>query len=209
MTTVNYDEVAHRYDRRYELHEYAGIRAVLLAAVAGLETARILEVGCGTGKWLALLHSAGCSVAGLDPSAEMLRRASLLVPGDLRLGSAEALPWGEASFDVVFYVNAFHHFEKPAAALCESHRVLRSGGKIVSIGLDPHEGGGRWYVYTFFPSTLALDLARFPSRAQRTLWLREAGFTVSTSPWRSICGNRTPSMQHYETGVSNNHSRRS
>ena len=137
---------------------------------------RVLEVGCGTGKWLAELASAGCGVAGVDPSAEMLRRAAAEVKGSLCRGSAESLPCRSASFDAVFYVNAFHHFATPESALGETFRVLRPGGKLLSIGLDPHEGTGPWYVYEFFPETLALDLARFPSRARRTRWMEAAGF---------------------------------
>ena len=48
---------------------------------------------------------------------------------------------------------------------------------LLSIGLDPHAGTGRWYVYEFFPATLAVDLGRFPSRARRIDWIEAAGFT--------------------------------
>lgn len=182
MAVVDYDTVAHEYDRRYELHDYPGIRRTILSLIEEAGRAHILEVGCGTGKWLRLLASVGCAVAGLDPSDEMLGRAAANVSGDLRRGSADALPWGDRCFDLVLYINAFHHFAAPEAALRESFRVLRPGGKLVSIGLDPHEKKGRWYVYEFFPATVALDLARFPSRAVRTRWIKAAGFTeVSVS----------------------------
>ena len=148
----------------------------MLGAIDRAGRLRVLEVGCGTGKWLAELASAGCGVAGVDPSAEMLRRAAAEVKGSLCRGSAESLPCRSASFDAVFYVNAFHHFATPESALGETFRVLRPGGKLLSIGLDPHEGTGPWYVYEFFPETLALDLARFPSRARRTRWMEAAGF---------------------------------
>lgn len=174
---VDYNKVAKHYDRRYALHDYPGIRSTISAVVQQADGKRVLEVGCGSGRWIAELSRAGFDVAGVDPSEEMLSRASKLVNGDLRRGIAEELPWPEASFDVVLYINSLHHFGAPLAALRETFRVLHPGGKLLSVGLDPHEHGGRWYVYEFFPETLILDRQRFPSRTHRTDWMHTAGFT--------------------------------
>jgi SAM-dependent methyltransferase len=173
---VNYDHVASEYDRRYALHEYPGILRVLLEVANRTNPAprRVLELGCGTGKWLSELERRGFRVAGIDPSAEMLRRCPSL--GDLRIGHAEQLPWPAGSFDLVLCVNALHHFRSPRHAIVEAHRVLRPGGAFVSIGLDPAAHPGRWYVYDFFPTSLRRDLERFPTQEQRRHWLAEAGF---------------------------------
>lgn len=106
----------------------------------------------------------------------MLVLAQSRVIGDLRIGTAEDLPWHDASFDRVVYINVLHHLTDPAQALRESFRVLRPGGALLSVGLDPHRRTGRWYIYDYFPRTLDIDLGRFPSREQRTFWLRDAGF---------------------------------
>jgi ubiquinone/menaquinone biosynthesis C-methylase UbiE len=174
---VDYDAIAAEYDRRYALHDYPGVRSAIRGAVAGARGNRVLEVGCGTGRWLAELARTGADVAGIDPSEEMLLRASTAVRGDLRRGVAEALPWPEASFDVTLFVNSLHHVGEPEVALREAFRVLRPGGTLLSVGLDPHEGGDRWYVYEFFPEALALDRRRFPPRERRVGWLTAAGFT--------------------------------
>ena len=74
-------------------------------------------------------------------------------------------------------MNSFHHFAAPERALREAARVLRPGGKLLSIGMDPHEGRDRWFVYDFFPETLQFDLKRFPSLSRRSAWLEAAGFS--------------------------------
>ena len=179
VSPLDYDTVASAYDRRYALRDYRGIRDTLMAAVrvdSGSARPTVLEIGCGTGKWLRELASADCDVAGIDPSREMLAKAAGLAGADLRVGVADALPWKEKSFDVVCCVNAFHHFASPDRALAESWRVLRPGGVFLSIGMDPHENRDRWSLYDFFPETLPLDLARFPSRARRIAWLEAANF---------------------------------
>jgi SAM-dependent methyltransferase len=176
MVPLDYNEIAPEFDRRYALYDYPGIRKSLVELVSAHERARVLEVGCGTGKWLSLFASAGCEIAGIEPSTQMLALARARVNGDLRAGAAEALPWPDAWFDCVVYINALHHFADPLRALQESFRVLRPGGRLLSVGLDPHQRTGRWYVYEYFPAALAADLARFPSHDQRTSWLRNAGF---------------------------------
>ncbi len=175
--TVSYDAIASAYNRRYELHDYPGIRSAILGLVESIDNRRVLEVGCGTCNWVAVLAQAGCEVAGIDPSKEMLRRAPDAARGDIREGFAEALPWADASFDVVFYINALHHFATPELALRETFRVLRPGGRLLSIGLDPHEKRDRWFVYDFFPETLQLDLERFPSRSRRAAWIESSNLS--------------------------------
>jgi ubiquinone/menaquinone biosynthesis C-methylase UbiE len=177
MSSLYYDEVASEFDRRYELYAYPGVQRCLLDFVSGPQRLRVLEVGCGTGRWLVLLDSAGHDVAGIEPSDQMLARAQARVKADLRHGTAEALPWPDACFDRVIYVNVFHHLADPRRALQESFRVLRPGGRLLSVGRDPHWRVGQWYIYEYFPEALAADLARFPSRQQRTSWLLDAGFT--------------------------------
>jgi ubiquinone/menaquinone biosynthesis C-methylase UbiE len=56
--TANYDSIAAEYDRRYDVHAYAGVADALTAFLTtGSPAAAIVEVGCGTGHWLALLEA--------------------------------------------------------------------------------------------------------------------------------------------------------
>src|SRR4051794_1599000 len=94
---TDYDTIADRFDARYGLYSYAGVREALLGFVA--DAPSVLEVGCGTGHWLAtMLHAAGGAqhrvLAGMDPAAAVLARARDAAPGaHLVRARAEDLPW--------------------------------------------------------------------------------------------------------------------
>jgi ubiquinone/menaquinone biosynthesis C-methylase UbiE len=174
---VDYDAVASRYDARYEQQDFTGVQRAVVAFAAA-PSAAVLEVGCGTGHWLAtLLGFQVATVVGVDSSFRMLERACATAPRALLArASAEALPWRDASFDRVLCVNALHHFPDPQGFLAEARRVLRSGGGLLTIGLDPHTGGDRWWVYDYFPSALAADRARYLPAGKIRQLMQEAGF---------------------------------
>jgi SAM-dependent methyltransferase len=181
MRQVDYDDVAPTYDRRYDRNRYSDVRDVLLRFVG--DARRVLEVGCGTGHWLAELASDSRDVVGIDPSWGMLEIAAGAAPAArLVRARAENLPFAEAITDRIFCINAMHHFADKPAFVAEARRVVRKGGAILIIGLDPHVGIDQWWVYDYFPSARAPDLARYPSTAAIRSMLEAAGFTdVATS----------------------------
>lgn len=95
----------------------------------------VLDVGCGTGAVLALLHEKypDRRYVGLDLTPEMIEAARTKVaPGmEFVVGDAENLPFDEASFDAVLCSNSFHHYPNPAAFLAGALRVLRPGGRLI------------------------------------------------------------------------------
>ena len=172
--SVDYDTIADAYDRRYLRNDYSGVESALTAFVGHDLDVRVLEVGCGTGHWLQLLVERGIHVAGLDASIGMLARGRARCP--LVHGLAEHLPWRSASFDRVFCVNAFHHFQNKAAFVAEARRVLRPGGQMMTIGLDPHTGIDHWYVYEYFEPALLTDKRRYLASNQIRDLMHAAGF---------------------------------
>lgn len=176
MTKTNYDQVSAEYDGRYARHAYAGSEDALRSFV-GSTPLRSLELGCGTAHWVALLRSLGHDAAGIDPSRGMLRKAIGKVPvGCIALARAEQLPFRGASFERVYAMNAVHHFGDPRQALREARRVLRPGGTVLSIALDPSAGLDQWSIYDFFPGTRGRDLERYPKTAELRAWMEQAGF---------------------------------
>lgn len=94
---------------------------------------RILDLGCGTGRYsAALANHFDAHVVAIDPSAKMLaeaRKKSAAGVSYIR-ASGEWLPVRDASIDMVFMSMVFHHFGNPALAARECRRVLREGGVV-------------------------------------------------------------------------------
>lgn len=112
--------------------------AVLDAADVSAET-RLLDVGCGTGRLLALAGQRGAHLSGLDVARPLLDQAATLVAdADLIRAELDVLPYEAASFDAVTGVNAFQFAADPRAAFREAARVLTPGGRlVVSLFAEP------------------------------------------------------------------------
>jgi ubiquinone/menaquinone biosynthesis C-methylase UbiE len=113
--------------------------------------ARVLELGAGTGFFSINLALAGCldgaaitvtdiSQGMLDVCVENGRRHGLALQA--RAGDSEALPFDDASFDLVIGHAFLHHMPDPVAALAEAFRVLAPGGTLVIAG-EPTRIGDR------------------------------------------------------------------
>jgi SAM-dependent methyltransferase len=179
---TNYDEVAGGYERRYALYGYDGVRDTLLSFLGSAGSPAVLEAGCGTGHWLRVMADRAHLVAGVDLSTRMLARARVAAPGArLVRGRSEQAPWLDASFDRIVCVNALHHFSDRDRFFVEARRLLRPGGGLLTVGLDPHAARDAWWVYDYFPETVGIDQARFaPVRIIRGE-LAKAGFAWAES----------------------------
>jgi ubiquinone/menaquinone biosynthesis C-methylase UbiE len=170
--SVDYNAIARTYDRRYQENDYSGVENALVAFVGEDPHTRVLEVGCGTGHWLRLVADRDVHIAGLDASENMLLHARAQASGvPLVLGAGEQLPFANESLDRIFYINAFHHFRDKVWALMEATRVLRRGAHVMIVGLDPHVGVDRWYIYEYFEPVREIDRRRYPASSQIRQWM--------------------------------------
>jgi 2-polyprenyl-3-methyl-5-hydroxy-6-metoxy-1,4-benzoquinol methylase len=94
---------------------------------------RVLDVGCGEGRFAAELARAGVEVVAIDVAEEPLRRARELYPElDLRLvGGAGGWPAPDAGFDAVWAGEVIEHVADTAAWLSQLRRTLRPGGRLL------------------------------------------------------------------------------
>jgi SAM-dependent methyltransferase len=103
---------------------------------------RLLDIGTGTGGWLALAAPHIASGLGVDASRTMvaLARTRLADAGyghcSVRLADMYRLPLADRGFDVVTLCMVLHHAEEPLLALREAARVLRPGGRLLMVELD-------------------------------------------------------------------------
>jgi SAM-dependent methyltransferase len=115
---------------------YGGMRAITASmidmAYAGRRDLRILDAGCGSGANVQFLRRYG-SVVGIDLAAEALALAKPSVRGDLARASVLAIPYADASFDLVTSFEVLYHRAVPdeRQALREARRVLRPGGRLL------------------------------------------------------------------------------
>jgi 2-polyprenyl-3-methyl-5-hydroxy-6-metoxy-1,4-benzoquinol methylase len=129
---------------------YMGARLAFLLDHAP-EGARVLDVGCGEGRFTSALLRAGRQAVGIDVAEEPLSRAHEREQGlDLRLVPAEGRwPLEDVSFDAVWAGEVIEHVADTAGWLSETRRVLRSGGVLV-LSTPAHD----------LPARLALGLSR-------------------------------------------------
>jgi len=116
----------------------ARLREAVVTRAAEGSPARVLEVGCGQGWLLALIADAlpDAALDGLDVRADAIELAREVAPrARVVVGDAAALPYGDASFDVVVCSEVLEHVDDPARVLAEIRRVGR-GHAVISV---PHE----------------------------------------------------------------------
>lgn len=106
-------------------------RALLLGEARAGE--RVLDLGCGAGRFVAALRDAGADPVGVEIAQEALDRAARVAPGaDLRLLEPDgSVPLAHGSVDLVWCSEVLEHVADPGHLLLEARRVLRPGGRLL------------------------------------------------------------------------------
>lgn len=157
---------------------HPGVVQALQAGGALGTATRVLDVGCGTGNYARALHAlTDCAVVGVDPSSEMLARARASAPA-LRFdtGRAEALPFDDGRFDLVFSVDVIHHVEDRRAFFREARRVLTPGGRLCTFTDSADDIARRVPLSSHFPETIPVELDRYSPIPTLTTEMAAAGF---------------------------------
>ena len=169
-----FDERAERYEELRPVDENWWAVYEALVRLGELRGARVLELGCGTGRLAAALADReGARVFAVDVSPAMVERARENGV-NARVARVEALPFKAGWFDAVVARMVVHLVDR-SGAFAQAARVLAPGGRIVVATEDPASFDDVWFA-RFFPSVPAIERGRFPSAAALTAELEAAGF---------------------------------
>jgi ubiquinone/menaquinone biosynthesis C-methylase UbiE len=178
MSRPDFGLVAETYDRLrptdanwWELFE-------TLVAEGDLLGRRVLDVGCGTGRFAAVLAERGARVWGIDPSPEMLAQARRTASAGVgfKQAQAEELPFKDGWFERAVLVLVVHLVDR-GRALPEVARVLAPAGRAtIATFVDAHFEG--FWLNRVFPSLAEIDRSRFPRPDALADELRDAGFAA-------------------------------
>lgn len=158
---------------------------------------RVLDAGCGAGRFLPILAGLGCEVEGLDLSPGLIRNAQTNHPSFVtRVGTLTDLPFDLAAFDGYFsWYSTIHSADQDLrAVLGEAHRVLLPGGSIV-VAFQSGEGI-QDLSESYRKRGYDLSLIRYLRSPERMAHeLASAGFTVTARLERGPVGDREKENQ--------------
>ena len=146
--------------------------------------ARVIDLGCGSGTFTALLARAGYDSIGLDISAKLLEVGRRKHPHiEFVAGDIEHLPFPAESFDGALLSGVVHHFPDPSPCAAETFRLLRPRGRFVAF--DPNRMNPFMWLYRDRASPFYSPVGVTPNerpvlaREIRTTFAR-AGFAVTS-----------------------------
>lgn len=146
MVEHPFDEHAAEYDGWFLENQNVLQSEVLLLVGVLTDPGRALSVGCGSGLFERILHDQfGIDIRfGVEPAGGMADIAAKRGM-DVRHGTAEALPFEDASFDTVLLNGTPSYIGDLRRAFAEAHRVLREGGRIVVADVPAESSYGTLY----------------------------------------------------------------
>jgi 2-polyprenyl-3-methyl-5-hydroxy-6-metoxy-1,4-benzoquinol methylase len=171
---------------------------------------RLLDFGCGGGRFLALMHRAGWQVTGVDASAAAVDTVRRELGVAAFVGSLPHARLADGSFDVITMIHSLEHVHEPLAVLQAAQRLLAPGGKLVVAvpnidSLAYGWFGPDWFALDlprhlthFTPRTLALMIGRAGLRAGPVQMVRHSGWLRSSA--RLACAQPSaPAWQRWLT----------
>lgn len=143
-TVSDYDAIAEKYSkvREKDWKEFDFLFDKYLGSGD-----RVLDLGCGNGRFFPSFEKRGVAYVGTDPSSGLVDIARKNYPlGNFQVASGDSLPFSDGSFDKVYSIAVLHHI--PSAVLRleflkEAKRVLKPGGYLILTVWDLKEKAGK------------------------------------------------------------------
>lgn len=164
-------------------------RALWLGEFAPLSGARVLDVGCGSGKWVRHLRAVGAKAMGAEPFGDLFRRfladEDFFVHGE----ASDILRAGSGPFDIVTAFDVLEHTESPGAFLDDLAALAAPGGAVALCTPDSGslhaKAAGKWW-HCHNPYHLSIFSRETLTRAARERGLEPLHF--SRRGRRHSCG---------------------
>ena len=209
-----WNEKASQYERVSLPLTHQGFEPIL-TSFGDLRGKKLLDVCTGPGHLAGEAVVRGALVDAVDLSEAMVREAKVRFSGIRFMeGDAEALPYGDVSFDAVACCFGLLHLPNPAQGVHEAYRVLKRGGRYsVTLWNGPERGGDLFKVILQTVSTLAdmnVGLPKAPPMFELSepgkieLLMSDAGFTniqwnPIASAWRARRAEDIVELLNYGT----------
>jgi ubiquinone/menaquinone biosynthesis C-methylase UbiE len=121
----------------------------------------VVDVCCGTGRWLAWLAARGWRGAGCDASPEMLQEAKRKADCAVACADALRIPFSSGIADIVLCTLSLGYLRLPGLALREMRRVARTGGVVIVTDLHPEAVRSGW-TRSFRSGQVVYEIANYP-----------------------------------------------
>ncbi|MEQ8763561.1 MAG: class I SAM-dependent methyltransferase [Planctomycetota bacterium] len=175
MAEPLYDSIGCRYGETRRADPF--LTETIVQALHVEQGGDFLDLACGTGNYTCAVSERGGRWTGIDISETMLDQARKKSERIAWIrGSADRLPFEDASFDGVLCTLAIHHFSELESPFREVARVLRSGPFVLFTSY-PEQTASYW-LHRYFPRMIERSAAQLPSRASILTALHGAGFEI-------------------------------
>jgi ubiquinone/menaquinone biosynthesis C-methylase UbiE len=115
---------------------------ITLDFIGDVKNQRVLDIGCGTGRYCELLAKRGAKVVGLDPSSRMLyyakKKVTTELKFELRLGGIEDAEFPTNHFNVVLSALTLGHIPELQPVIEKIGRIIKSQGRLIVSDIHPY-----------------------------------------------------------------------
>jgi 2-polyprenyl-3-methyl-5-hydroxy-6-metoxy-1,4-benzoquinol methylase len=163
---------------------------------------RLLEIGCGSGSYLALMRMLGWTVWGIEPDPVAAEVAAKIAGCDVHIGTIEDAPFEPGSFDAVVSNHVIEHVYDPASFVSSAARLLSKGGLIVVRTPNFQSLGHRFFGADWFSLDPPRHLCLFTPTSLRSLF-ENSGLLRRVRTTTITAGSRLAIQRRYavrETG---------
>ena len=196
--TTDYSRMAKYYDKVRPTPAHNMLNNII--KYGGINNSSyVLDIGCGTGRYLINMPVNPHLFCALEPSIDMLKQALEKDKPKRRAwvqGDGQNLPFKSNTFTCTYMTLVLHHIEDKPKTLKEIHRTLRPNGNLVVMTIShQHVKKG---ILSLFPGVTFIDLKRVPSIPSITKMMKTIGYrNIHYHPYEHDEG-ATPTEQFLE-----------